>query len=285
MNAKRFLELLHLLLAALYLWFVLFGKWAKRGDPDESAFSADGGAGFGIIAVVLGVMLVGLALMRIAGKSKVLPGLGVEQLTIALGLAATLNVIGYIVGWLAVFPTGTGWGVAAAYLPASMIPQIGLLTLSGTEPGTGIRPLEAGQRRVYSAIAIVAAAGVALFPFLTWLKSGSVTLAAFDGRSGNPTSGPRLAYILLILGVIVFVAGMMRLRPRGLAEPGPNLLLSHALFAAALSALLLPLATLISVFMKDGLDPGIGLWLGLVAGLVLVVVALAENKSRGAVGA
>ena len=97
MNLKRALQLAHLAFATIYLIFVLFGSWAKRSDPDKGVFSSDGGTGFGIIAVVLGVLLVGLAIMRIMGRSHVLPGLGVEQLTIVLGLAATLNLIAFVV--------------------------------------------------------------------------------------------------------------------------------------------------------------------------------------------
>ncbi|MEM7286184.1 MAG: hypothetical protein AAF480_07520 [Actinomycetota bacterium] len=286
MTLKRVLDFAHLLFAGLYLVFVLFGKWAK-GEPDEGVFSADGGAGFGIIAVVLGIALVVLALMRIIGRTQVLPGLGVEQLTVALGLAATLNLIGFIVGWLAIepFSAGTGWGVVAAYFPASFIPQVGLLTLSATEPDTGVKPLGDGQRRTLSLVAVLAGAGVALFPYLTWMSSGPVSLAGFDEGAGDNISGPRLAYILLVVGAVVFIAGLMRLRPEGLTEPGPNLLLSHALFGVGMVAFVLPLSTLITVFQTDGLDPGIGLWLGLLAGLVMLVVAVAENRQRGSAGA
>lgn len=284
MNLKRALEVAHLFFAVLYLLFVLFGRWAK-GDPDEGVFSSDGGAGFGIIAVILGVALVGLAVMRIMGRTRVLPGLGVEQLTIALGLAATLNLIGYIVGWLIISQRGTGWGVVAAYFPASFIPQVGLLTLSAAEPDPGVKPLGEGSRRTFSLIAALAAAGVALFPYLTWLSSGPVSISGFDEGAGDQVSGVRLAYILLVVGVVVFVAALMRMRPRGLAEPGPNLLLSHALFGMGMVAFMLPLATLITVFQTDGLDAGAGLWLGLLAGAVLLAVAVVENRQRGAAGA
>lgn len=290
MNLKRALDFAHLFFASLYLIFVLFGKWAK-GEPDNGVFSSDGGAGFGIIAVVLGVVLVLLALARIAGRSQILPGLGVEQLTVALGLAATLNLIGYIVGWLVVWENvpgrgeGTGWGVVAAYFPASFIPQVGLLTLSATEPDAGVKPLDQGTRRTLSLAAAVAAAGVVLFPYLTWLSAGSISLNGFDEGAGDKVSGPRLAYILLVIGVVVFVAALMRMRPKGLAEPGPNLLLSHALFAVGMVAFVLPLSTLISVYQTDGVDPGVGLWLGLLAGAVLLAVAVVENRQRGAAGA
>ncbi len=284
MNIQRILQAVHLVLAALYLLFVVIGDWAKR-TPDEGVFSSEGGAGFGIIAVILGVILVGLALMRIAGLSKVVPGLGVEQLTIALGLAAVINLLAYTVGWLAVFPAGTGWAIPAAYFPSSIIPQIGFLTLAATEPSQGIKPLGSTPKIVFSVVAMVAALGAALFPFLTWLSSGSVELTGFDGRAGNPTSGPRLSYFLFAIGIVVAAAALMRLRPKGLAEPGPNLLHSHGLFFAGLILFLLPLGTLISVFMKDGLSPGIGLWLGLVSGAVVLGVALAEHRLRRAVGA
>ena len=284
MTLKRALDFAHLFFAALYLIFVLFGRWAK-GNPDEGVFSSDGGAGFGIIAVVLGVALVILALLRIAGRSQVLPGLGVEQLTVALGLAATLNLIGYIVGWLVIFQRGTGWGVVAAYFPASFIPQVGLLTLSATEPDAGVKPLGDAPRRTLSLVAAAGGAAVALLPYLTWINAGNISLTGFDEGAGDNFSGLRFAYILLVIGAVVFVAALMRLRPKGLAEPGPNLLLSHALFSVGLVAFVLPLSTLITTFQIDGIDAGVGLWLGLLAGAVLLAIAVVENRQRNAAGA
>jgi len=282
----RILALIHLLLAVLYLLFALFGKWAKRGDPDEGVFSADGGSGFGIVAVVLAALLVVLALMRLAGRTRVLPGLGVEQLTVILGIAAWMNLIAFFVGWLATFPAGTGWGVVAAYFPASIIPQVGLLTLSAAEPDSAVQPIGDGQRRLFSFLAVLAGVGVALFPFLAWLTAGDISLSALDERSGNPRSGPRFGYILLCTGAIIAVGALMRLRPRGLAEPGPNALLGHALIAAGVVAVVIPIATWISIvrFPSD-LGSGIGLWLGLLAGVVMVAVGDSENRVRGSVGA
>ncbi len=287
MNLERGLALFHLLLASLYVIFVLVGDWAKRGSGDYGIFSSDGGTGFGIIAIVLGVGLVALALMRLGGRDRVLPGLGVEQLTIVFGLAATANLLGFIVGWLAVFPAGTGWGVVAAYFPASFIPQIGLLTLSAKEPEPGIKPLANSTRVTVSVVALVASLGVVLFPFLEWVSSGPVSLTGYDGAAGNPTSGPRLSYILLIVGLIVILAAIMRLRPKGMAEAGSNMLHSQCLFAAGLVAFLLPLATLIAIMQQDlspSLSAGIGVWLGLAAGAILIAASLYETRQRGAMG-
>ncbi len=286
MNLKRFLELAHLVLAAMYLLFVAFGSWAKRGDPDEGAFSADGGTGFGIIAVLLGIALVVLAVMRIMGRTKVLPGFGVEQLTVMLGLAATVNLLAFVVGWLAVTPlsAGTGWAIPAAYFPASFIPQIGLLTLSTTKPRAAT-PLSSSSRRTFSLIALLGGLGVALFPFLTYIGSNNLSVSAYDGASSNDfgVSGPRLGYILLIVGAVVFVAAAMRLRPQGLTEAGPNLLHSHALFGAGLVAFLVPLATLISIVSNDlEITVGVGVWLSLLAGIVLLGLAFVENRQRNA---
>ena len=66
--------------------------------------------------------------------------------------------------------------------------------------------------------------GLDIIP-LSLVTSGSVELSAFDGRSGNPTSGPRFGYLLFAIGVTLIIAGLMRLRAKGLAEPGPNLAL------------------------------------------------------------
>jgi len=279
------LKWVHLLLAVLYFWGAVFGKWAKRGDPDQGVFSSDGGTGFGLIAVILGVAFLVLAIMRIMGKSKVLPGLGVEQLTVILGVAAWMNILAFIVGWLATFEAGTGWGVVVAYFPASLIPQLGLITLSAAEPATGIAPLEVGNRRTLSLVALLASIGVAAFPFLAYLNAGSISLSAMDGTAEGSFSGPRFGYMLLIIGVVVAVAALMRMRPNGLSEPGPNGLLGHALLTMGLVAFLVPFATLISTLRQDGISAGIGLWLGLLAGLVLIGVALVENRTRGAVAA
>ncbi len=285
-QAVTVLKWVHLLLAVLYFWGATFGKWAKRGDPDEGVFSADGGTGFGLLAVVLGIALLALAVMRLMGRSKVLPGLGVEQLTVILGAMAWMNILAFVVGWLATFQAGTGWGVVVAYFPASLIPQLGLITLSATEPATGVQPLNVANRRTFSLVALVAGVGVALFPFLAYITSGNISLTAMDNRTEDSLSGPRFGYMLLIIGVVVAVAALMRLRPNGLTEPGPNGLLSHALLMMGAIAFFVPLATLISIMRHEAdLSAGIGLWLGLLAGLVLMGVALFENRIRGAVGA
>jgi len=281
-----FFKWVHLFLALLYFWGAAFGKWAKRGDPDEGVLSSNGGTGFGLIAILLGVAFIVLAIMRLMGKTKVLPGLGVEQLTVILGVVAWMNILAFIVGWLATFEAGTGWGVVVAYFPASLIPQLGAITLSLAEPASGIEEVGDSKRHAHSLATLLGGLGVALFPFLAWVSSGNISLSALEGKTGDSLSGPRLGYILLIFGVVVAVASLMRLRPNGLAEPGPNALLGHALLTAGLVAVAIPLATLISIFRHEAnLNAGIGLWLGLLAGLVLVVVALVENRSRGAVAA
>lgn len=281
-----FLKYVHLLLAVVYLWGAGFGKWAKRGDPDEGVFSADGGTGYGLVAVILGIALLVLAIMRLRGRTKVLPGLGVEQLTVILGVAAWMNILAFIVGWLATFEAGTGWGVVVAYFPASLIPQLGLITLSATEPATTTSELDTGKRRTFSLVALLGGVGVALFPFLAYISSGNISLSAMEGKTGDSLSGPRFGYMLLIFGVVVAVAALMRMRPQGLAEPGPNALIGHGLIAVGFVSFLVPFATLLSILRLDiDVSPGIGLWLGLLAGLVLLAVAIVENRTRGAVAA
>lgn len=285
MKVEKILPIVHLVLAALYLLFAVVGTWAKRGGDNLGVFDKDGGTGFGIIAVILGIELVILAVLRLSGRKQVAPGLGVEQLTLLVSLAATANIFGFIVGWLAVFQGGTGWGVVAAYFPVSFIVQLAAITLSMTTPAKGIKPLEPGLRRTLSGVGLLAALGVALFPFLTWLSAGTISLSGFDPRTEGVPSGPRLSYILLIVGVAVAIAALMRMRSQGLAEPGPNLLHSHLLMGAAFIATLLPLATLLSVWRTDGVSAGVGIWLGLLAGLVLLGIAIFESRTRGAVAA
>ena len=236
MNHNRLLGYAHLLMAGGYLVFTLVGPWAKRGES-YGVFSSDGGTGFGIVGFILAVILVILAIFRIIGRSEVVRGLGVEQLTLVVGVAAWLNLICFIVGWLPIFEygegrrrgvPGTGWGVVGAYFTVSQIPLLlSPLTLGIPSPSRGIKSLDDKRRQLFSSITVICGVGLILFPFLAWVTSGSVELSAFDGRSGNPTSGPRFGYLLFAIGVALVIAGLMRLRPKGLAEPGPNLLLSH----------------------------------------------------------
>tara|TARA_B100000123_G_C25733504_1_gene430389 strand:+ start:137 stop:1021 length:885 start_codon:yes stop_codon:yes gene_type:complete len=293
MKVNRLLSLGHLLMASGYLIFVLVGPWAKRGDA-FGAFSSDGGTGFGIVGVILGVILVLLAIFRVMGRAEVLPGLGVEQLTLVIGVAAWLNLICFVVGWLPIFEygegrrrgvPGTGWGVVGGYFTVSQIPLLlSPLTLGIPSPSRGIKALDDKKRQLFSVVTVVCGAGLMLFPFLAWVTSGSVELSAFDGRSGNPTSGPRFGYLLFAIGVALIIAGLMRLRAKGLAEPGPNLLLSHCLLGAAVLALTMPLGIIISCFQRSGLDIGVGTWLTFAACLVLIILGVEENRSRNAVG-
>jgi len=302
-NVKNPFVLAHLVFAGLYFVFVLLGEWAKRKESNYDAFEFLGGAGFGILAVAIGAALCILALMRLAGYSKVLPGLGVEQLTLALGLIATVNIFAFVFGWLPVLPVkkdpaGTGWALVAAYWPASFIPQLGIITVARTRPAKGVKPLSNVDRSSISLLTLVAAVGVIVFPFMTWLKVGALKLSTYDGRNeckelgdvcvdtlGKGASGPRLGYLLLIVGIVVGFAALLRLRPKGLAEPGPNLLLSHCLFGMGLVALTIPLAMLITTMQNDRIEAGTGLWLSLASGALLVLISIYENYRRGAKGA
>jgi hypothetical protein len=300
-NIKKPLVLAHLVFAGSYFVFALLGTWAKRKEGGYSAFEFFGGTGFGIIGVALGVVLVLLALMRLGGYSKVLPGLGVEQLTLAIGLASLVNIFAFIFGWLPVLPVkkdpaGTGWAIVAAYWPASFIPQLGIITLARTKPNKGIRPISNTNRTVLSFLTLVASAGVIAFPFMTWLKIGALNLSTFDGRNecdalgckdilGKGASGPRLGYLLLLAGIVIGFTALMRIRPKGLAEPGANLLLSHCLFIVGLTTFLIPVAMLITTLQNERMSAGIGLWLSLVSGAVLILLSLYENRLRGAKGA
>ena len=293
MNHNRLLAYAHLLMAGGYLVFTLVGPWAKRGES-YGVFSSDGGTGFGIIGFILAIILVIMAVMRLAGRSQVVRGLGVEQLTLIVGVAAWLNLICFIVGWLPIFEQGegrrrgvpgTGWGVVGAYFTVSQIPLLlSPLTLGIPSPSKGIKSLSDSKRHAFSATTIICGVGLIAFPYLAWVTSGSIELSAFDGRNGNPTSGPRFGYLLFAIGVTLVIAGLMRLRPKGLAEPGPNLLLSHCLLGAALLALTMPLGIIISCLQRSGLDIGIGTWLTLASCLVLIGLVISENRTRNAVG-
>ena len=95
-----------------------------------------------------------------------------------------------------------------------------------------------------------------------------------------------MSLVFFVIGVFVVVGGLMRLRKQGLAEPGPNALLSHVVIAGGFVAVIVPVAALISAGQAPvDTGAGVGLWLGLLAGAAMVAVGVIETNARGARGA
>ncbi|GIR36292.1 MAG: hypothetical protein CM15mP49_16770 [Actinomycetota bacterium] len=177
--------------------------------------------------------------------------------------SAWLNLICFVVGWLPIFEygqgrrrgvPGTGWGVVGAYLLSPQIPLLlSPLTLGIPSPSRGIKALEANKRQAFSVTTVICGIGLIIFPYLAWVASGSVELSALMEEMEILLPTKIWLPIVRNWGSSV-IAGLMRLRPKGLAEPGPNLLLSHCLLGAAVLALTMPLGIIISCFQRSGLD-------------------------------
>ncbi len=264
--------------------------WTNHGARSRSALAADGGAGFGPIALVFSALLLALALLRLLGRTRVLPGLGVDQLTVICGATVLIVSFAFIVGWLRAVHRGTGWGVIVAIAIAWCIPHIALVSLSSQAPERSVRPLPSSRIAPLSLLTIVAGAGTALAPMMTWFRIGGHSISGYHGGwhliSKAPIhSGPRLTFILAVVGATTVAVGALRLRRRGLADPGPRLIVGHVLLLLGIVATVLPLATAISIARIDGVDTGLGVGLAVAGGVLLVGVAVDELRSREALPA
>jgi hypothetical protein len=264
-----------LLVGALFhAFFVFFGPWSKE-EAGDGVFSSTGGAGFGVIGAILAVVLLVLCLVRVTGRRGLLPGFGVDQASLAVALGAFLNLLAYF----AEDRRAVGWGAAWAWVPPYLMLQLVVVSLAGAEP-VRARALNSSQQRALGIGAVAVGGLVALLPFLNWVEvSAEDTTTTLTGY--EPT-GPHMSYFLAIIGVGVAIAGLMRLRPQGLAEPGHLLTIGHVFTVLGVSATLLPLGYLLFAGQTDGLAPQVGVILNLIAGIGMLALGWSELRMRRA---
>jgi len=68
MTANKILSAVRVGFAVLFLWLVLAGNWVNLKKESFGVFDSHGGAGFGIVAVVLGVLMLLVSLTLAAEK-------------------------------------------------------------------------------------------------------------------------------------------------------------------------------------------------------------------------
>ena len=89
-----------------------------------------------------------------------------------------------------------------------------------------------------------------------------------------------MGFILLVLGGVLALAGGMRLRARGLAEPGGRLAHPHLQLMAGLAVIGPVAGWLLTGMLREDFSVGIGPWVALVAGVVIVTLAVVECTRR-----
>ena len=131
MTANKILSAVRVGFAVLFLWLVLAGNWVNLKNESFGVFDSHGGAGFGIVAVVLGALMLLISLTLAAEKEFTIKPLamGGNQILLAMGFASFTTILSFLIivhsgsfrdlGQI----RGAGWGAAGSGLVAYFLPQ------------------------------------------------------------------------------------------------------------------------------------------------------------------
>ena len=281
MTAKDIVSITRVGFSILFFWMVLAGPWTNLKTESFGVFESQGGAGFGIVAVVLGALMLIISLVVAAEKEfKIGPfAIGGNQLLLALSTASFTTLLSFLIvihsGSFRALGSikGAGWGAAGACLVAYFFPQVIITGLGFFGVATSTSLNENDSKKVACGV-FVSGALITISPFLEWFKTEE------NSWTGYQPGSPRMGFLLLVLGATMTLVGLMRLRPKGLVEPGGRLAHPHLQTVVALAVISPVVGWVITGFQREDMSIGIGVWVALIAGLLLLGVALFEFTRR-----
>ena len=281
MAAHKIVSVVRVVFAILFLWLVLAGNWVNLKNESFGVFDSQGGAGFGIVAAVLGVLMLLVSLTLAAEKEFTIKpiAMGGNQILLSMGFASLTTVLTFLIivhsgSFRALGEVrGAGWGAAGAGLVAYFLPQVviagfGFLGVSSSTP------LDEADRQKIGFAVFVSGALIAAAPLFEWFKTEE------GAWTGYEPGAPRMGFLLLALGGTMALVGFMRLRPKGLVEPGGRLSHPHLQTVVSLSVISSLIGWLITGFQRDDMSTGVGVWIGLIAGILLLGVSVFELTKR-----
>ena len=281
MAAHKIVSVVRVVFAILFLWLVLAGNWVNLKNESFGVFDSQGGAGFGIVAAVLGVLMLLVSLTLAAEKEFTIKpiAMGGNQILLSMGFASLTTVLTFLIivhsgSFRALGEVrGAGWGAAGAGLVAYFLPQVviagfGFLGVSSSTP------LDEADRQKIGFAVFVSGALIAVAPLFEWFKTEE------GAWTGYEPGAPRMRFLLLALGGTMALVGFMRLRPKGLVEPGGRLSHPHLQTVVSMSVISSLIGWLITGFQRDDMSTGVGVWIGLIAGILLLGVSVFELTKR-----
>ncbi len=281
MAAHKIVSVVRVVFAILFLWLVLAGNWVNLKNESFGVFDSQGGAGFGIVAAVLGVLMLLVSLTLAAEKEFTIKpiAMGGNQILLSMGFASLTTVLTFLIivhsgSFRALGEVrGAGWGAAGAGLVAYFLPQVviagfGFLGVSSSTP------LDEADRQKIGFAVFVSGALIAAAPLFEWFKTEE------GAWTGYEPGAPRMGFLLLALGGTMALVGFMRLRPKGLVEPGGRLSHPHLQTVVSMSVISSLIGWLITGFQRDDMSTGVGVWIGLIAGILLLGVSVFELTKR-----
>ena len=281
MVAARIVAGVRVALAVLFLWLALAGPWANMRNESFGVFDSLGGAGFGLVTVILGAAML-LVALALAAEHDIRLGplaVGGSQLLLTLAMASFTTVLAFlIIVHSGAFRSlndvrGAGWGAAGACLTAYLLPQATIMGFGFAGPSTST-PLAERDRRLLSFGVLVAGIVVVLSPLLRWFSTA-------DGDwTGYQPGAPRMTFILLAVGAAMAMTGALRLRTAGVTEPAGRLAHPHLQLMAG-AAIIAPVAGwMLTDLQRDDFSVGLGPWVALLAGAGIVAMAVVEFTRR-----
>ena len=281
MNAVRVLALVRIVMSSLFLWMVLAGNWVNYKNESFSVFDSSGGSGFGVVVTILGVLMVIISLLMLSEHEIKLGKLAVGggQILLILSVAAFTTILSFlIIVHSGAFRDlsdvrGAGWGAAGACLTAYMFPQVVIMGIAFLGEATSTS-LKDQDKQIFSFVTLVSGIVVVISPLFKWF--GNET----EVWSGYEPGAPRMGFLLLLLGVGMALVGAMRLRSKGLAEPGGRLSHPHLQIVAGMAIASPVLGWIITNSQREDFSIGFGPWLALVAGITMTGSAAFELTRR-----
>ena len=205
--------------------------------------------------------------------------MGGNQILLAMGFASFTTILSFLIivhsgsfrelGQI----RGAGWGAAGAglvayFLPQAVIAGFGLLGASSSTP------INQSDKQKIGFVVLVSGALIAIAPLLQWFKTEE------GAWTGYEPGAPRMGFLLLAFGAVMGLVGFMRLRSKGLAEPGGRLSHPHLQTIVSLSVISPLIGWLITAAQRDDMSVGVGVWIGLLAGMMLLGISVFELTKR-----
>lgn len=250
---------------ALLLLVLLALEWVRGG---RTGLEGNGGGGFGVLALLTALVVLVAAGSALLGRRAETRLVGPNQLAIVLGLALfTSNLV-----FLWVFTTGGApkW----VYVASNAIVYAGIVGLFSARP-TKPEPLPDRSIKVLGLATALLGLAVAAAPLSAYTVLSSVTFTGYE------PGAPRIGLLLLFVGGLTVFYGVHRLvRGERMADLGPYVLWPHATMGLGVLATAPALAWLVSGLWGPDFDPGLGVYLSVLAGLCLVGVGAFEAVKR-----
>jgi hypothetical protein len=220
MKANKIVSAVRVGFTILFLWLVLAGNWVNLKNESFGVFDSQGGAGFGIVAVVLGFLMLLVSLTLAAEKEFTIKpiAMGGNQILLSLGFASFITVLSFLIiarsgSFRALGDVrGAGWGAAGAGLVAYFLPQVVMAGFGflGTSSST---PVNESDRQKIGFAVFVSGTLIAIAPLFEWFKTEE------GAWTGYEPGAPRMGFLLLALGGAMALPGSTR--PFGLKRIKP----------------------------------------------------------------